>query len=87
MANVPTRLLEFFGHSWTSISAQAEPGLFLDMGQHDHVGPLPLTGGSAATGAQATFADIQNLTKAVGREFAAMLFPSRACKQALPGSE
>ena len=54
MANVQTQLFEFFGHSWTAIAAQAETRLFLDMGQNDHVGPLPLAGWAAAIGAQAT---------------------------------
>lgn len=74
MADVYAQLFQFLGHPWTAVAAQAETGLFLDVCQNHHVGPLPLAGRAAAIGAQTTFADIQNLAKAVGREVAAMLF-------------
>lgn len=44
MANVQAQLLQFLGHPWAAITAQAEARLFLDMRQNDHVGALPLTG-------------------------------------------
>lgn len=42
--------------------------------QNDHVGSLPLAGRAAGIGMLASFADIQNLAKAGGREAAVMLF-------------
>lgn len=65
VANVQPELLQFFGHSWTAAAAQAETGLFLDMSQPDHVGPLSMAGRTATISPQASFADIQNLEKTV----------------------
>ena len=42
--------LQFFGHPWAAIAAQAQARLFLDMGQNDHVCVLPAAGRAAAKG-------------------------------------
>lgn len=44
VANFQPKLLQFFGHSWTAVAAQAETELSLDMSEHDHVGLLPTAG-------------------------------------------
>jgi len=35
ITDVQTYLFQFFGHAWTAIAAQAETGLFLDVGQDE----------------------------------------------------
>ena len=77
MANIDANVLEFFSHRWPAIAAQAQTGLFLDVGQNDHIGALPAAGGTVPESPQATRADIQDLTQPVDREDPAMFFYER----------
>ena len=74
VADIQTERLQLYGYALTAMAVKAETRLFLDVGPNNHVGPLPVAGRSAAIGTQAKFGDIENLAKAIGREFAAMLF-------------
>ena len=42
LADAKTQLVEFFGHAWPAIAAQAAAMLFTDMRQDHHVTPLAL---------------------------------------------
>ena len=81
MANIDANFLEFFSHAWPAIAAQAQPRLFLDVGQNDHISALPAAGGTVQESPKATRADIQDLAQPVDREGPAMFFdepePSR----------
>jgi hypothetical protein len=48
--HIDPNFLQFLGHPRAALAAQAEPRLFLDMGQNDHVCVLPATGREAAYG-------------------------------------
>ena len=41
LANTQTQFVEFFGHAWPAIAAQAAAMLFTDMRQDHHVTGLP----------------------------------------------
>lgn len=65
----------FGGHSWTSITTQAEPGLFLDVGQTTiSVRCLTLASWAAAMRAQAVGADIQHVTHPLGAKGVTVFF-------------
>ena len=74
MTNVQAKLLQFFGHAWTAIAAQAETGLFLDMGQDNHVSPLPLAGRSAAISTQTAGTDFEDVAHALRAKGITMFF-------------
>ena len=52
MPNVQINLFQFFSHSWASVAAQAEAGLFFDVRQCHHIRSLPAAGWSIAECAQ-----------------------------------
>ena len=72
--NIDPNFLQFFGHSWAAIAAQAQTRLFLDVGQNNHVRALPAAGGAAAEGPQATRADIHHPAQAFDRERRTVFF-------------
>ena len=67
-------VLEFFGHSRSAIAAQAQTGLFLDMGQNDHVRALPAAVRVATKGPQATRADVHHPAQVLDRERPTVFF-------------
>jgi hypothetical protein len=46
--DIDPSFLQFFGHPWAAIAAKAQTGLFLDVGQNDHVRMMPAAGWTAA---------------------------------------
>lgn len=74
MADVQAQLLQLFGHAWTAIAVQAEPPIFLNVGQNDHLGSLSLAGPAAAKGVQTAFIDIRHVTHPFGAEVIGVLF-------------
>jgi hypothetical protein len=48
VSDIDTDLLQFFGHSWAAIAAQAQTRLFFDVRQNDQVSALPPAGRSTA---------------------------------------
>lgn len=57
-----------------TIAPKAETRLFLDVRRNKHVCPLPFTGGAAASSAQTTVANMQDLAEAACRKCVAMFF-------------
>ena len=74
MANIDANFLKFFSHAWPAIAAQAQPRLFFDVGQNDHISALPAAGGTVQESPKAARADIQDLAQPVDREGPAMFF-------------
>jgi hypothetical protein len=87
MPNVQADVPQLLGHPWPTITAQAETGLFFDMRQGDQIGSLSAAGSAIAERPQTARADIHDMTHPPDGKYALVLFPSRAWKHALPGSE
>ena len=68
MPHIDTDFLQFFGHPRAAIAAKAQPRLFLDMRQNDHIRALSATGRAAAYGPQSARADVHHLTQPLGWE-------------------
>ena len=69
-----SNFLQLLGHSWATIAAQTETGLFLYMRQSDQVRPLSAAGWAGAPSPQPARADIDNMVQAVSREVISMFF-------------
>ena len=74
MADIDAELLQFLGHSWPAVAAQAQTGLFLDMRQNNHVRALPAAGRAAPESPQPARADVHDLTQTIGWEGPALFF-------------
>ena len=74
MTNINADLVQFLRHPRPAIAAKAQPRLFLDVGQNDHVHVLPAAGGAAAYGPQATRAHVHHLTQPLGWKRTAVFF-------------
>src|SRR5690606_7319740 len=72
--DIDTDLLQFLGHSWPALTAQAQARLFLEMRQNNHVRALSAAGRAAAESPQPARADVHDLTQPVGRKGPAMFF-------------
>jgi len=72
--DIDTDLLQFFGHSWAAIAAQAQARLLLDMRQNHHIHALPAAGRTAAERPQSAGADIHHPTQPIDRESPALFF-------------
>lgn len=74
MTDVQTHLFQFFGHAWTAIAAHAETRLFLNVGQDNHVSPLPLAGRSAAISTQTAGTNLQDVAHGLRAKGITMFF-------------
>ncbi|TCP59791.1 hypothetical protein EV663_1151 [Rhodovulum bhavnagarense] len=54
-ANAALKLVQFLGHPWSAIAAQAQPVLIADMGEEHHVPPLAMRRGPVLPGMEPAF--------------------------------
>ncbi len=52
LANLKAQLIQFFGHAWPAVAAQAQAVLITDMRQEHHVTPLAMRRGPVLPGMQ-----------------------------------
>lgn len=72
--DIDTDLLQFLGHSWAAVAAQAQTRLFHDVGQNDHIRALPAAGGTVPESPQSARADVHGLAQPVDREGTTLFF-------------
>ena len=74
MTDIQANAFQPFRHTRPAITARAEAGLFLDVGQGDQIRPLYATGGPTVERPQAPRADAGTMTKPLGWKVTSMFF-------------
>lgn len=74
VTNVQADLLQLLCHSWTSVAAQTETRLFLNVRQRDKIGSLPTDGRAVTERTQSARAHIHHATYASDRKCKSVFF-------------